>query len=75
MFRTTVAESVGIIACLQNMAVVCEPIKQRRGHLGVTEDTAPLGEAQIGGNQHTGTLIELGEQVKQQRPPEGLNGK
>ena len=48
------------------MAVVGEPIEQGRGHLGVAEDPRPFAEAQIGGDHHTGPLVELAEQVEQQ---------
>ena len=50
-----------------------EPVKQRRGHLGVAKDAGPFGEVQIGGDHYAGMLIEFGEQVKQQRPARGTN--
>mmetsp|Transcript_59149 Transcript_59149/g.139299 ORF Transcript_59149/g.139299 Transcript_59149/m.139299 type:complete len:239 (+) Transcript_59149:3674-4390(+) len=50
------------------MAVVGQPIQKRRGHLGVAEDAGPFAEAQVGGDDHAGVLVELGEQMEQQRP-------
>jgi hypothetical protein len=45
-----------------------EPVEQRRGHLGIAEHTRSFAEAEVGGDDHAGLLIELGEQVEQQRP-------
>ncbi len=36
-----------------------EPVEQGRGHLGIAEDGSPFGEAEIGGDDHAGALIEL----------------
>ncbi len=47
--------------------MVCEPIEQRRGHLGVAEDTGPFTEAEIGRNDDTGLFVEPAEHVEQQR--------
>jgi len=44
-----------------------EAIEQRSGHLGIAEDLAPLPEAEVGGDDHAGVLVELGEQVEEQR--------
>ena len=46
--------------------MVGEPVQQRRRHLGINKHGRPLREAQVGGNHHTGVLVQLGEQVKQQ---------
>ena len=43
-----------------------EAIQQRRGHLGVAEHAGPFGEAQVGGDDHAGVLVQLGQQVEQQ---------
>ncbi len=47
---------------------MCDPVKERSCHLGITEDRDPLAELQIGGDNNTGVFIELGDQVKEQRP-------
>ena len=48
-----------------------EPIEQGRRHLGVTKDVAPLAEAQVGGDDHAGPLVEFAEQVEQQGTTRG----
>jgi len=45
-----------------------EPIEQRRRHLGVAEDGRPLAEAEVGGDDDAGALVERAQQVEQQRP-------
>jgi len=45
-----------------------QTIKQRGGHLGVAEDLGPFTEGEVGGDHHAGVLVELGEQVEEQRP-------
>jgi len=42
-----------------------QPIEERGGHLGVAEDVGPFGEAEIGGDDDAGALVELAEQVEQ----------
>lgn len=42
-----------------------EPVQQCRGHLGITEDSRPLRERQVGSDQNAGVLIQLGQQVEQ----------
>ena len=44
-----------------------EPIEQRRGHLGIAEHPGPFAEAEVGGDDDAGTLVEFAEQVEQQR--------
>ena len=43
-----------------------EAIEQGGGHLGITEDGGPFAEAEIGGDDDAGALVELGEQMEQQ---------
>ena len=45
-----VAEAVGLIAGFNDVAVMGEPVQQCRGHLGITEDSGPLGKRQVGGD-------------------------
>ena len=45
-----------------------EAVEQSRRHFGVAEDIPPLAEAQVGGDDHAGPLVEFAEQVKQQGP-------
>lgn len=46
--------------------MVREPVEQGRGHLGIAEDRGPFGEAEIGGDDDAGALIELAQQVEEQ---------
>ncbi len=41
-----------------------EPVEQGRGHLGVAEDGGLFGEADTGGDDHAGALIELAQQME-----------
>ncbi len=44
-----------------------EPIEERGGHLRVAEHGAPLAEGEIGGHDERDALIELTDQVEEQR--------
>ena len=43
-------------------------IEQRGGHLGIAEHAGPFAEAEVGGDDNAGLLVELAEQMEQQRP-------
>ena len=43
-----------------------EAVEQGRGHLGVTEYAGPFAEAEVGGDDDAGALVEFGEQVEEQ---------
>ena len=64
---STLSESVAVVARLDDVAVMREPVEQRSGHLRIAEHGGPLREAQVRGDNHAGTLIELAQQVEQQR--------
>jgi len=36
-----------------------EPVQERGGHLGIAKDVAPLGEREVGRDDHAGALIAL----------------
>ena len=44
-----------------------EPVQQRCSHLGITKHAGPLAEAQVGGDDDAGVLVELTQQMEQQR--------
>ena len=48
-----------------------QSIEERGGHLGVTEDRGPFAEAEIGGDDDAGTLVELAQKVEEQSPARG----
>lgn len=55
-----------VIAGFQDVTVMGEPIKQCRGHLGVTKHRGSFSKAQIGGDDQAGFLIQLADQMEQQ---------
>lgn len=63
----TGAEAEAVIPGLKDVAVVRQPIQQYGHHLGITEHTSLLAEAEIGGNDDAGLLAKLGGQMEQQR--------
>ena len=44
-----------------------EAVEQGRRHLGVSEDGGPFAEAEIRRDDDAGSLVELAQQVEQQR--------
>ena len=45
-----------------------QTVEQCCCHLGITKHIGPFTEAQVGGDDDTGLLIELAEQMEQQAP-------
>ena len=66
-FCRAVSEAEAVVAGLHDVAVVGEAVEQRRRHLGIAEDRGPFAEAEVGGDDDAGALVELAEQVEQQR--------
>ena len=52
-------EPEAVVAGFENVAVMGEAIEQGGCHLGVAEHPGPLAEAQIGGDDGAGALVEL----------------
>ena len=65
---SAVLEAPALVAGLDNVAVVREPVQQRRRHLCVDEDARPFAEGQVGRDDDGGALIEPADQVEQQMP-------
>src|SRR5690606_31671170 len=65
---STCPEAEAVIAGFQDVAVMSEAVEQSGGHLGVAEHAGPFAEAEVGGNDDAGLLVELAEQMEQQRP-------
>ncbi len=61
-----VFESEAVVSSLQDVAVMGDPIEECGGHLGITEHSGPLAEAEVGGDNDANTLVGLAEQVEQQ---------
>jgi hypothetical protein len=51
---------------LNDVAVMGEPVEQRRGHLSFAEYVRPFGEAQVGDDDDTSVLVQFRQQLKQQ---------
>ena len=45
-----------------------EAIQQGGGHFGIAKDAGPLAEAEVGGDNDAGSLIEFAEQMEQHGP-------
>ena len=56
-------EAPALVAGFDDVAVMGESVEQRGGHLGVAEHAGPLRERQVGGDDHAGALVQLGQQV------------
>ena len=48
-----------------------QAVEQSCGHLGVAEHGGPFAEAQIGGDDHAGALVEFAQKMEQQRAARG----
>ena len=48
-----------------------EAIEQRGSHFCVTKDRSPLGEAQVGGDDDAGALVEFAQKMEEQGPARG----
>ena len=55
--------------------MVGQAIEEGGGHFGVAEDGGPFAEAQIGGDDDAGTLVEPAEQMEQQSAARGAEGQ
>ena len=62
----SVLEAPAVVAGLDDVAVVSEPVEERGGHLGITEDRGPFAEGQVGGDDDRGLLLETADQMEQQ---------
>ena len=62
--HAAVLEAVRLVTGLHDVAMVGQPVQQRRGHLGVAKHVRPFGEAQVGGDDDAGVLVQFRQQVK-----------
>jgi hypothetical protein len=63
-----VLEAPGLVAGLDDLAVMGQAIEECGGHLGVAEDARPFAEGEIGGDEDRGALVEAADQMEQQLP-------
>jgi hypothetical protein len=62
----TRAEAVAGALDVDDDGVMEEPVEQRGGDDGVTEDLAPLGEASVGGEDHRALFVSGVHQLEEQ---------
>jgi hypothetical protein len=59
-------DAPAVVAGLDDVAVVCQPIEQSGGHLGITEDARPFTEVEVGGDDDRGAFVEPADKVEQE---------
>src|SRR5271155_1857649 len=69
--RRAVFEAEAVVSSFENVAAVGKTIEQRGRHLRVAEHGGPLAEAEIGGDDDAGALVELAEQMEKQGSARG----
>jgi hypothetical protein len=58
-------ESPAVIAGLDDVAVMGQPVEQCGGHLGVAEHAGPFSEGEVGGDDNGGALVETADEMEQ----------
>ena len=66
--RFALGKTVRCVAGLDDAAVVGNPIQQGGGHFCIAEHRHPFAELEVCGDDDAGRLIQLADQMKQQRP-------
>ena len=61
-------EAPGVVAGLDDVAVMCQPVEQGGGHLSVAEHARPFAEGEVGGDDDRGALVEPADEVEQELP-------
>ncbi len=64
--RRAVLEAEAVVSGFEDVAVMGEPIQQRSRHLGVAKHAGPFAEAEVGGDDDAGALIELAQKMEEQ---------
>ena len=59
-------EAPTVVAGLDDIAMVSQTIEQRGRHLGIAEDTRPLPEGEVRGDDDRGPLVEPADEVEQE---------
>jgi hypothetical protein len=62
----SVFEAPTFVAGLDDLAVMCEPVEECGGHLGIPEDARPFTECQIGCDEDRGSFVELADEMEQE---------
>jgi hypothetical protein len=58
-------EPPAVVAGLDDVTVMGQPVEQRGGHLGVAEHARPFAEGEIGGDDDGGALIKAADEVEE----------
>src|SRR5581483_11154664 len=58
-------ESPTVVAGLDDVAVMGQPVEQRGGHLGVAKHAGPFSEGKIGGDDDGSALVEPADEMEQ----------
>ncbi len=61
-----VFEAPGLVAGLDDLAVVGQAIEQRGRHLRITEHGRPFTEGQVGGDDDRGAFVKAADQMEEQ---------
>lgn len=69
---TLFAESIAVSADGDDVAVVKQPIEDRRGDDGITEDRAPFSDGAVEGHEHGAALIAAADELEEQTRGVGL---
>ena len=59
-------EAPGLVAGLDDLAVMGEAVEQGGGHFGVTEDGGPFAEGEVCCDDDRGALVEAADQVEEE---------
>ena len=62
----TVLEAPTFVACLDDIAVMGEPVEERGGHFGIAEHRGPFAKGEVGGDNDPGALVELADEVEEE---------
>ena len=63
-----VLEAEAVVSGFEDVAMMGQAIEQRGGHFGIAEDAGPFAEAEVGGDDDTGMLVEPAQQMEEQCP-------
>ena len=63
MRLNAVFESPAIVAGLDDLTMMGEPIEESGGHLGIAEHGGPFTEGEIGGDDDRGAFVKPADEV------------
>jgi hypothetical protein len=66
MASGSVLEAPAVVAGLEDLAVMSEPVEECRGHLGIAEDGWPFAECEVGGDDDRGAFVETAYEMEEQ---------